>query len=184
MTVRPDRWIREMSLEHGLITPFVKEQVRQGVLSYGPSSYGYDIRLADEFKIFVGRTGVTIDPKHFDPGLFTDYKGPVCIVPRNSFVLARSLERFKIPRRVLGLCVGKSSLARCGLVVNITPLEPGWEGHLTIAIHNTAPAPAKVYAGEGIAQVVFFESDEDCILTYAERQGRYQGQTGITLSKV
>lgn len=184
MGLKPDHWIRKMALEHGMIEPFVDHQVRDGVISYGVSSYGYDIRVADEFKIFTNVYNTVVDPKHFDPRSMVDFKGEVCIIPPNSFVLARTVEYFRIPRKVLTICLGKSSYARCGLIVNVTPFEPGWEGYVTLEISNTTPLPAKVYANEGIAQVIFFEADEECEVSYADRKGKYQGQQSIVLPKV
>ncbi|MGQ9849963.1 MAG: dCTP deaminase [Aggregatilineaceae bacterium] len=184
MGLKPDHWIRKMALEHGMIEPFVDHQVRDGVISYGVSSYGYDIRVADEFKIFTNVYNTVVDPKHFDPRSMVDFKGGVCIIPPNSFVLARTVEYFRIPRKVLTICLGKSSYARCGLIVNVTPFEPGWEGYVTLEISNTTPLPAKVYANEGIAQVIFFEADEECEISYADRKGKYQGQQSIVLPKV
>ncbi len=184
MGLKNDAWIRRMALEHGMIEPFEDRQVRQGVISYGLSSYGYDIRVADEFKIFTNAYSAVVDPKHFDPRSFVDFKGPVCTIPPNSFVLARSVEYFRVPRGVLCLCVGKSTYARCGIVVNVTPLEPEWEGYITIEISNTTPLPARIYAHEGIAQVIFLEADEACQVSYADRKGKYQGQQGIALPRV
>ena len=167
-----------------MIKPFEERQVRAGVISYGVSSYGYDLRIADEFKIFTNINNTIVDPKSFDPRSFVDYQGPVCIVPPNSFALGRSVEYFKIPRNVLTICVGKSTYARCGIITNVTPFEPEWEGYVTLEISNTTPLPAKIYANEGIAQVLFFESDEACQTSYADRQGKYQGQQGIVLPTV
>jgi dCTP deaminase len=180
MGVKPDRWIREMALEHGMIEPFVEKQVRQGVISYGVSSYGYDMRVADDFKVFTNVFSAVVDPKDFSPNSFVDIKADVCIIPPNSFALARTIEYFRIPRSVLTITVGKSTYARCGLIVNVTPFEPQWEGYVTLEISNTTPLPAKVYANEGIAQVIFFEADEECEVSYADKQGKYQGQTGVT----
>ena len=177
--LKPDFWIRKMCLEQQMITPFSERSQEPGHVSYGLSSYGYDIRLADEYKIFVGAPGAVLDPKTFDHGLFKEHTGPQCVVPPHSFVLTKSLEHFDMPRNVLALCQGKSTWARCGLIVNVTPLEPGWKGHLTMAISNTAPAPVRLHSGEGIAQLVFLESPEPCETSYADRKGRYQGQTGI-----
>ncbi len=182
--IKSDRWIREMALEKGMIKPFEERQVRAGVISYGVSSYGYDLRIADEFKIFTNINNTIVDPKAFDPRSFVDYQGPVCIVPPNSFALGRSLEYFKIPRNVLTICVGKSTYARCGIITNVTPFEPEWEGFVTLEISNTTPLPARIYANEGIAQVLFFESDEACQTSYADRQGKYQGQQGIVLPTI
>ena len=173
-----------MALEQGMIKPFEERQVRAGGISYGLSSYGYDLRIADEFKIFTNINNTIVDPKAFDPRSFVDYQGPVCIVPPNSFALGRSLEYFKIPRNVLTICVGKSTYARCGIITNVTPFEPEWEGYVTLEISNTTPLPAKIYANEGIAQVLFFQSDEACQTSYADRQGKYQGQQGIVLPTI
>jgi len=172
-----------MALEQGMIKPFEERQVRAGGISYGLSSYGYDLRIADEFKIFTNINNTIVDPKAFDPRSFVDYQGPVCIVPPNSFALGRSLEYFKIPRNVLTICVGKSTYARCGIITNVTPFEPEWEGYVTLEFSNTTPLPAKIYAGEGCAQVLFFESDEVCETSYADRGGKYQRQHGVTLPK-
>ena len=177
--LKSDKWIRKMCQETKMIDPFVEKQVADGKVSYGLSSYGYDIRLADEYKIFTNVYGAVIDPKAFDPKAFVDFKGPTCIVPPNSFALARTMERFKIPRNVLAICLGKSTFARCGLIVNVTPLEPTWEGYLTLEISNTTPLPAKVYSGEGIAQLLFLESDEVCETAYADRKGKYMDQVGV-----
>ena len=184
MGVKSDRWIEQMALEHGMIEPFEPRLVRRGVISFGLSSYGYDIRVADEFKIFTNVFTTVVDPKAFDPKSFIDFKGPECIIPPNSFCLARSVEYFRIPRDVLGICLGKSTYARCGIVVNITPLEPEWEGHLTIEISNTTPLPAKIYANEGIAQVIFLEASEVTRMSYKDRGGKYQGQRGVVPPKV
>ena len=184
MTIKSDRWIRRMAAEHGMIEPFVESQVRSGVISYGLSSYGYDIRVADEFKIFTNISATVIDPKAFDPRSFVDLKAPVCIVPPNSFALARTIEYFRIPRDVLTVCLGKSTYARCGIIVNVTPFEPEWEGTATLEISNTTPLPAKIYANEGIAQVLFFQSDEVCITSYADKKGKYQAQREVTLPKI
>jgi dCTP deaminase len=173
-----------MSLEHRMIEPFVDGQIRADVVSYGLSSYGYDIRVADEFKVFTNVYNSLIDPKHFDPRSFVDIKGDHCIVPPNSFALARTIEYFRIPRDVLTVCLGKSTYARCGIIVNVTPFEPEWEGYVTIEISNTTPLPAKIYANEGIAQVLFFQSDEPCERSYADKKGKYQAQTGVTLPKI
>ena len=184
MSIRPDRWIREMCREHAMIEPFEEKQVRGGVISYGVSSYGYDVRIADEFKISTNINSTVIDPKKFDPRSFVDVKGDVCIIPPNSFALARTVEYFRIPRNVLTVCVGKSTYARCGIIVNVTPFEPEWEGIVTLEVSNTTPLPAKIYAGEGIAQVLFFESDEVCEISYADKKGKYQAQQGLTLPKL
>ena len=173
-----------MALDNGMIKPFEQRQVRKDVISFGLSSYGYDIRISDEFKIFTNINTTIVDPKAFDPRSFVDFKGSVCIVPPNSFALGRSVEYFKIPRNVLTVTVGKSTYARCGIITNVTPLEPEWEGFVTLEISNTTPLPAKIYANEGIAQVLFFESDETCAVSYADRQGKYQGQQGIVLPTV
>jgi len=173
-----------MALEHGMIEPFEDRQVRQGVVSYGVSSYGYDTRVADEFKVFTNVYNTVVDPKHFDPQSFVDIRADVCIVPPNSFALARTIEYFRIPRDVLTICLGKSTYARCGIIVNVTPFEPEWEGHVTIEISNTTPLPAKIYANEGIAQVLFFQSDEPCEVSYKDKAGKYQRQTGVTLPKI
>jgi dCTP deaminase len=181
--LKNDRWIKEMA-EKGMIEPFNKKQVREGVISYGISSYGYDMRIADEFKIFTNINNTIVDPKGFDIKSFIDFKGDVCIVPPNSFVLSRSVEYFRIPREVLVICLGKSTYARCGIVVNVTPLEPEWEGYVTIEISNTSPLPAKIYANEGIAQLLFIEGSEVCERSYADKAGKYQAQKGITLAKM
>ncbi|MCX7793211.1 MAG: dCTP deaminase [Thermodesulfovibrionales bacterium] len=178
-----DRWIREMA-KKGMIEPFSPEQVREGVISYGISSYGYDMRIADEFKIFTNINATVVDPKNFDSRSLVDFKGDVCIIPPNSFVLGYSVEYFRIPRDVIVICLGKSTYARCGLVVNVTPLEPEWEGHVTIEISNTTPLPAKIYANEGIAQLIFLKGIEVCEVSYADKTGKYQSQKGITLPKV
>ena len=173
-----------MAQEHGMIEPFVDGQVREGLISYGLSSYGYDIRVSDEFKIFTNVHSAIVDPKNFNPQSFIDYKGDVCIIPPNSFVLAQTVEYFRIPRDVLTVCVGKSTYARCGLIVNVTPFEPEWAGFVTLEISNTTPLPARVYANEGIAQVLFFQSDEICETSYADRKGKYQGQQTIVLPRI
>ncbi|HET6639693.1 MAG TPA: dCTP deaminase [Gemmatimonadota bacterium] len=184
MSIRPDHWIVRMAKEHGMIEPFAERQVREGVISYGVSSFGYDVRVADEFKIFTNVFTATVDPKNFDPRSFVDWKSETCIVPPNSFALARSVEYFRIPRNILTICVGKSTYARCGIIVNVTPFEPEWEGHVTLEISNTTPLPAKIYANEGIAQVLFFESDDAPDVSYADRGGKYQAQRGVTLPKL
>ncbi len=184
MSIKSDRWIKRMAVESGMIEPFVEEQMRNGVISYGLSSYGYDIRVADEFKIFTNVHSTIVDPKNFDSLSMVDFRGAVCTIPPNSFALARTVEYFRIPRNVLTICVGKSTYARCGIIVNVTPFEPEWEGHVTLEISNTAPLPAKIYANEGIAQVLFFESDEVCIRSYADKKGKYQRQTGIVLPRM
>ncbi len=173
-----------MALDYGMIEPFADAQVRQGVISYGVSSYGYDMRIADEFKVFSSTFSTEVDPKHFDPRALADYKGDVCVIPPNSFVLARSLEYFRIPRGVLTICFGKSTYARCGIIVNVTPFEPEWEGYVTLEISNTSPLPARIYANEGIAQVLFFEADEECETSYADKKGKYQRQGSIILPMV
>jgi dCTP deaminase len=184
MAIKSDHWIRRMALEQDMISPFSEKQVRQGVVSYGLSSYGYDLRVADEFKIFTNVNSSIVDPKKFDEKSFVTINSDVCIVPPNSFALARSIEYFKIPRTVLTLCVGKSTYARCGIIVNVTPFEPEWEGFVTLEISNTTPLPAKIYANEGLCQILFFESDEVCETSYKDRRGKYQAQTGIVLPKV
>lgn len=188
MSIRPDLWIARMAREHALITPFVPEQVRQvngqPVVSYGLSSFGYDIRVADEFRIFTNVHGQVVDPKAFDARGLVAFKGPYCDIPPNSFALGLTLETFHIPRNVLTLCVGKSTYARCGIIVNVTPFEPGWEGRAVLEISNSTPLPARVYAFEGIAQVVFFESTDVCAVSYADRHGKYQGQQQITFPRV
>jgi len=184
MSVKNDRWIRKMVEGYDMINPFAESQVGEGVISYGLSSYGYDLRVADEFRVFTPVGGTVVDPKHFDERSFVEFRGPVCTIPPNSFVLARSVEYFKIPRNILTICVGKSTYARCGIIVNVTPLEPEWEGYLTIEISNTAPLPARVYSNEGLCQIVFFESDELCEVSYKDKQGKYQAQKGIVLPKV
>ena len=184
MSIKSDRWIARMANEHRMIEPFVETQVRRGVISYGLSSYGYDIRVADEFKIFTNINNTLIDPKAFDPRSFIDLKAAECIVPPNSFALARTIEYFRIPRDVLTVCLGKSTYARCGIIVNVTPFEPEWEGTATLEISNTTPLPAKIYANEGIAQVLFFQSDEVCQTSYADKKGKYQTQREVTLPKI
>jgi len=183
MTIQPDHWIRKMAHEHGMIEPFVEKQVSSHVISYGVSSYGYDVRIADEYKIFTDVFSAIVDPKMFDPKSMVDFKGDVCIIPPNSFALARTVEYFRIPRNVLVVCLGKSTYARCGIIVNVTPLEPEWEGHVTLEFSNTTTLPAKIYANEGVAQMLFFESDEVCGTSYKDRGGKYQGQKGVTLPK-
>ncbi|MCG3111244.1 MAG: dCTP deaminase [Candidatus Manganitrophus sp.] len=182
--IKSDRWIRRMAKEHGMIQPFEEKQVRAGGISYGVSSYGYDIRIANEFKIFTNINNTLVDPKEFDTKSFVDFKGDVCVIPPNSFALGKSVEFFKIPRNVMTICVGKSTYARCGIITNVTPFEPEWEGFVTLEISNTTPLPAKIYANEGIAQVLFFESDEVCEVSYADKKGKYQSQVGITLPKI
>src|SRR2546427_2163231 len=184
MAVKSDRWIRRMVREHDMINPFAESQVREGVISYGLSSYGYDLRVADEFKIFTNVNSTTVDPKHFDERSFVEFHGPVCIIPPNSFALSKSVEYFRIPRNVLTVCLGKSTYARCGIIVNVTPLEPEWEGFVTLEISNTTPLPARVYSNEGLCQIVFFESDEICEVSYKDKKGKYQAQKGIVLPRV
>ncbi len=184
MAIKSDKWIREMSLDNNMISPFEDKQISKEKISYGLSSYGYDIRVTDEYKIFTNVNNSIIDPKKFDENSFVNFKGDVCIVPANSFALARSVEYFKIPRNVLTICLGKSTYARCGIIVNVTPFEPEWEGHVTLEISNTTPLPAKIYSNEGLCQVLFFESDEECEVSYKDKKGKYQNQTGITLPKI
>lgn len=184
MGLKPDHWIRKMSQEHGMIEPFVDKQTREGVISYGLSSYGYDMRVADEFRIFTNVYSAIVDPKNFDDKSMVDFRGEVCVVPPNSFALARSVEYFRIPRSVLTITVGKSTYARAGIITNVTPFEPGWEGYVTLEISNTTPLPAKIYANEGIAQVIFLEADEECEISYADRKGKYQGQVGVTIPRI
>ncbi len=187
MSIKSDRWIRRMAGELRMIEPFSPQQVRVAggnkIVSYGTSSYGYDVRCADEFKIFTNINSTIVDPKNFDEKSFVDFKGAVCIIPPNSFALASTVEFFRIPRTVLTVCLGKSTYARCGIIVNVTPLEPEWEGHVTLEFSNTTPLPAKIYANEGVAQMLFFESDEVCETSYRDRGGKYQGQRGVTLPK-
>ena len=186
MSIKPDSWIKHMALEHGMIEPFVESQTRAGVVSYGVSSYGYDIRVADEFKVFTNVFNTVVDPKNFDPKSLVEFTGDVCTVPPNSFALARSVEYFRVPRNVLTICVGKSTYARCGIITNVTPFEPEWEGFVTLEISNTTPLPARIYANEGIAQVLFFTAEEgdECEISYKDKKGKYQGQQGITLPKL
>jgi dCTP deaminase len=184
MSIIPDTWITRMARDHQMIEPFVDDQVRQGVISYGVSSYGYDVRVGDEFKVFTNVYNTVVDPKSFDPKSFVDIKADVCIIPPNSFALASTIEYFRIPRDVLTVCLGKSTYARCGIIVNVTPFEPEWEGHVTIEISNTTPLPAKIYANEGIAQVLFFQSDEPCAKSYKDKKGKYQAQRGVTLPRL
>jgi len=187
MSIKADKWIIEMAKNHGMIEPFEAGQVRatasDSIISYGTSSYGYDVRCAPEFKIFTNINSNIVDPKAFDVNSFVDVEGDECIIPPNSFALTRSIEYFRIPRDVLTICLGKSTYARCGMIVNVTPLEPEWEGHVTLEISNTTPLPAKVYANEGIAQMLFLQSDEDCLVSYKDRGGKYQGQRGVTLPR-
>lgn len=187
MSIKSDKWIRRMAESEGMIEPFEAGQMRERegerIISYGTSSYGYDVRCADEFKIFTNVHSATVDPKNFDTNSFVDIKNDYCIIPPNSFALARTIEYFRIPRSVLTICLGKSTYARCGIIVNVTPLEPEWEGHVTLEFSNTTSLPAKIYANEGVAQMLFFESDEVCETSYKDRGGKYQGQTGVTLPK-
>jgi len=190
MTIKSDKWIRRMAEQHGMIEPFVHDQIKnvngEKVISFGTSSYGYDIRCADEFKVFTNINSTIVDPKNFDPDSFVEVSGKgYCIIPPNSFALARTMEYFRIPRNVLTICLGKSTYARCGIIVNVTPFEPEWEGYVTLEFSNTTPLPARIYAGEGCAQVLFFESDPDdvCEVSYKDRGGKYQGQTGVTLPR-
>ena len=187
MSIKSDKWIRRMAEQYGMIEPFESGQVRDSeygrVISYGTSSYGYDVRCSDEFKIFTNINSAIVDPKNFDSNSFVDVKSDVCIIPPNSFALARTVEFFRIPRDVLTICLGKSTYARCGIIVNVTPLEPEWEGHVTLEFSNTTTLPAKIYANEGVAQMLFFGSDEVCETSYKDRGGKYQGQTGVTLPK-
>ena len=187
MSIKSDNWIRRMAAEQGMIEPFAPTQVRavegEKIISYGTSSYGYDVRVANEFKIFTNINSTIVDPKDFDARNFVDFTGDVCIIPPNSFALARTVEYFRIPRSVLTVCLGKSTYARCGIIVNVTPLEPEWEGHVTLEFSNTTTLPAKIYANEGVAQMLFFESDEVCATSYRDRGGKYQGQKGVTLPK-
>jgi len=184
MAVKSDKWIRKMATGHGMIEPFSEKQVRDRVISYGLSSYGYDVRIAHEFKIFTNINHMVVDPKDFDPRSFVDFEGEQCIIPPNSFALARTVERFKVPRDVIVVCLGKSTYARCGIIVNVTPLEPEWEGIVTLEVSNTTPLPARIYAGEGIAQMLFFQSDEPCEVSYADKKGKYQSQQGLTLPRL
>lgn len=188
MSIKSDKWIKKMSLKEGMIEPFSDNQVRvdpkgNKLISYGVSSFGYDVRCSNEFKVFTNIHSVTVDPKQFDDNSFIDIHADSCVIPPNSFALARTVEYFKIPRNVLTICLGKSTYARCGIIVNVTPLEPEWEGHVTLEFSNTTNLPARIYAGEGVAQMIFFESDEDCETSYKDRGGKYQGQTGVTLPK-
>lgn len=187
MTIKSDKWIRKMALEHGMIEPFEAAQIRyhqeHKVISYGTSSYGYDIRCASEFKIFTNINSTIVDPKNFDPKNFVEINADFCIIPPNSFALARTVEYFRIPKNVLTICLGKSTYARCGIIVNVTPFEPEWEGYVTLEFSNTTPLPAKIYANEGVAQVLFFESDEECEVSYKDRDGKYMKQVGVTLPK-
>jgi dCTP deaminase len=184
MGLKPDHWIRKMAAEHRMIEPFSEGISSSGVISYGVSSYGYDIRVADEFKIFTNVFSAIVDPKQFDPKSMIDYTGNICVIPPNSFALARTVEYFRIPRGVLTICLGKSTYARCGIIVNVTPFEPEWEGFVTLEISNTTPLPARIYANEGIAQVLFFEADEECEISYADKKGKYQKQQSIVLPRL
>ena len=184
MSIKNDRWIIEMAKNHGMIEPFESSQQRAGVVSYGVSAYGYDMRVAPEYKIFTNVLSSIVDPKNFDPKSFVEFEGDVCIVPPNSFALARSVEYFRIPRNVMTITVGKSTYARCGIITNVTPFEPEWEGYVTLEISNTTPLPAKIYSNEGIAQVLFFEGDEGPLVSYKDKKGKYQGQVGVTLPKI
>ncbi|MFQ5936373.1 MAG: dCTP deaminase [Acidiferrobacterales bacterium] len=187
MTIKSDKWIRRMAEDHGMIEPFERHQIKRAgdrrVVSFGTSSYGYDIRCSNEFKIFTNIKAAVVDPKNFDDSSFVDFGGEVCIIPPNSFALARTVEYFRIPRNVLTICLGKSTYARCGIIVNVTPFEPEWEGYATLEFSNTTPLPAKIYANEGVAQVIFFQADEECDTSYKDREGKYMGQTGVTLPK-
>ena len=187
MSIKADKWIRRMAEQRGMIEPFEPGQVRADdrgrIVSYGVSSYGYDVRCADEFKIFTNINSTIVDPKNFDPKSFVDFKGECCVIPPNSFALARTVEYFRIPRDVLVICLGKSTYARCGIIVNVTPLEPEWEGHVTLEFSNTTTLPAKIYANEGVAQMLFLGADEECETSYRDRGGKYQGQRGVTLPK-
>ena len=188
MTIKSDKWIRKMAVEHGMIEPFQEDQIRYSddnsrLISYGLSSYGYDVRCANEFKVFTNIHSAIVDPKSFDEKSFVDINSDVCVIPPNSFALARTVEYFRIPRDVLTICLGKSTYARCGIIVNVTPLEPEWEGHVTLEFSNTSNLPAKIYAGEGVAQMIFHQSDEQCEVSYKDRDGKYQGQTGVTATQ-
>jgi dCTP deaminase len=184
MPILSDQWIRQAALEQNMISPFVEHQRHEGVISYGLSSYGYDARVADEFKVFTNVDSATVDPKDFSKNGFVDRKGPVCVIPPNSFALARTVEYFRIPRDVLVICLGKSTYARCGIIVNVTPLEPEWEGHVTLEFSNTTPLPAKIYANEGACQFLFLKGEAACETSYKDRSGKYMGQTGVTLPQV
>ena len=187
MSIKPDSWIQEMATKHAMIKPFEAKQVRKisdkKVISYGVSSYGYDVRCSNHFKVFTNIHSTIVDPKQFDDNSFVDFEAEVCIIPPNSFALASTVEYFRIPRSILTVCLGKSTYARCGIIVNVTPLEPEWEGHVTLEFSNTTPLPAKIYANEGVAQMLFFESDTECSVSYKDRDGKYQGQQGVTLPK-
>lgn len=184
MSIMSDKWIREMAKTKGMITPFEETQKRDGVISYGLSSYGYDARVAPEFKVFTNMNNTVIDPKEFNPGCFVEQYGDVCIIPPNSFALARTIETFKIPRDILVVCLGKSTYARCGLIVNVTPLEPEWEGQVTLEFSNTTTLPVKLYANEGACQFLFYQGNEPCETSYLDKKGKYMGQTGVTLPKI
>jgi len=184
MSIKPDHWIREMAKSHGLIEPFIEKQIRHEAVSYGLSSYGYDIRVSDEFKVFTNLYNTVVDPKNFAENAFVNLRTQECIIPPNSFALARSVEYFRIPRNILTICLGKSTYARCGIIVNVTPFEPEWEGHVTLEISNTTPLPAKIYANEGIAQVIFFQSQDHCEVSYKDRKGKYMHQQGIVTPRV
>ncbi len=187
MAIKSDKWIRKMAEENDMISPFEKNQVRENengrIISFGTSSYGYDVRCSNQFKVFTNIHSATVDPKKFDENSFVDIEDEVCVIPPNSFALASTVEYFKIPRNVLTICLGKSTYARCGIIVNVTPLEPEWEGHVTLEFSNTTSLPAKIYSNEGVAQMIFLESDEECEVSYKDRGGKYQGQTGVTLPK-
>ena len=187
MTIKSDKWIKKMAQNHKMIEPFTDCQIRNtdgnDLISYGTSSFGYDVRCETEFKVFTNINSAIVDPKSFDENSFVNFDSEVCIIPPNSFALARTVEYFRIPRNVLTICLGKSTYARCGIIVNVTPLEPEWEGHVTLEFSNTTPLPAKIYANEGVAQMIFLESDEDCEESYLDRKGKYQGQIGVTLPK-
>ena len=184
MSIKSDKWIEKMSKQHDMISPFTPRQVKSNKISYGVSSYGYDIRVSNEYKIFTNVNNSIVDPKNFDANSFIDFIGDECIVPPNSFALAQSVEYFRIPRNVLSVCLGKSTYARCGIIVNVTPFEPEWEGFVTLEISNTTPLPAKIYSNEGLCQVLFFESDETCEVSYKDKSGKYQGQINITLPRI
>jgi len=184
MSIMSDKWIRDQATKNGMIEPFVESQKREGTISFGLSSYGYDARVSDDFKIFTNVDSAVVDPKDFSPKSFVDRKQDVCVIPPNSFVLARTVEYFRIPRDILVICLGKSTYARCGIIVNVTPLEPGWEGHVTLEFSNTTPLPAKIYANEGACQFLFLKGNEPCETSYADRAGKYMGQKGVTLPKL
>lgn len=188
MSIKSDKWIQKMAIEKKMISPFEEKQIsfkgKNKIISFGTSSYGYDVRCANEFKIFTNINSTIVDPKNFDHNNFIDFTGDICIIPPNSFALARTIDYFKIPRDTIALCLGKSTYARCGIIVNVTPLEPEWEGHVTLEFSNTTPLPAKIYANEGIAQMIFYQSDEICETSYKDRKGKYQGQMGVTLPKI